>query len=194
MYEYIQGKITGLTPANAVIEAGSVGYFIHISLNTYSLVSGKDEAKLFLHQVVRDDAHLLYGFFELEERELFRLLISVNGIGSNTALMMLSSLTPDEIRTAILQENVNLLKSIKGIGAKTAQRVIIDLKDKIGKGPASDQILISQTDNTISNEALSALVMLGFAKKSVEKELEKIFKADPNLTVEETIKRALKGL
>ncbi len=194
MYEYIQGKITGLTPANAVIEAGSVGYFIHISLNSYSLISGKEEAKLFIHQVIRDDAHLLYGFSELEERELFRLLISVNGIGSNTALMMLSSLSPDEIQTAILQENVNLLKSIKGIGAKTAQRVIIDLKDKIGKGPASDQILISQTDNTISEEALSALVMLGFAKKSVEKELEKILKTDPNITVEEMIKRALKGL
>ena len=194
MYEYIQGKITGLTPANAVIEAGSVGYFIHISLNSYSLISGKEEAKLFIHQVIRDDAHLLYGFSELEERELFRLLISVNGIGSNTALMMLSSLSSDEIQTAILQENVNLLKSIKGIGAKTAQRVIIDLKDKIGKGPASDQILISQTDNTISEEALSALVMLGFAKKSVEKELEKILKADPNITVEEMIKRALKGL
>lgn len=194
MYEYIHGKITGLTPANAVIEAGSIGYFINISLNTYSLVNGKDQAKLFLHQVVREDAHLLYGFAEEAERELFRLLISVNGIGSSTALMMLSSLNPAEIRDAILSENVNLLKSIKGIGAKTAQRVIIDLKDKIGKGLATDQILISSTDNTIRNEALSALVMLGFAKKSVEKELDKILKANPNVTVEEMIKMALKGL
>lgn len=194
MYEYIHGKITGLTPANAVIEAGSIGYFINISLNTYSLVNGKDQAKLFLHQVVREDAHLLYGFAEEAERELFRLLISVNGIGSSTALMMLSSLNPAEIREAILSENVNLLKSIKGIGAKTAQRVIIDLKDKIGKGPATDQILISSTDNTIRNEALSALVMLGFAKKSIEKELDKILKANPNVTVEEMIKMALKGL
>lgn len=194
MYEYIQGKITGLTPANAIIEAGSIGYFIHISLNTYSLINGKEQAKLFLHQVVREDAHLLYGFAEPAERELFRLLISVSGIGSNTALMMLSSLSPEEIRKAILEENVTLLKSIKGIGAKTAQRVIIDLKDKIGKTAASDQILISPAGNTIRDEALSALVMLGFAKKNIEKELDKILKANPNLTVEETIKRALKGL
>lgn len=194
MYEYIHGRIAGLTPTNAVIEAGSIGYFIHVSLNTYSLINGKEQAKLFLHQVVREDAHTLYGFAEQEERELFRLLISVNGIGSNTALMMLSSLNPTEIQNAILEENVNLLKSIKGIGAKTAQRVIIDLKDKIGKGPASDQILIPSSGNTIRNEALSALVMLGFAKKSVEKELDKILKANPELTVEEMIKTALKGL
>ena len=194
MYEYIHGKITGLTPANAIVEAGSIGYFIHISLNTYSLINGKDQAKLYLHQVVREDAHLFYGFAEMGERELFRLLISVNGIGSNTALMMLSSLTPLEIRQAILEENVALLKMIKGIGAKTAQRVIIDLKDKIGKTGASDQILISPANNTIRDEALSALVMLGFAKKNVEKELDKLLKDDPDLTVEETIKKALKGL
>lgn len=194
MFEYIQGKIAGLTPANAVIEAGAVGYFIHISLNTYSAINGKEQAKLYLHQVVREDAHLLYGFASSSERELFRLLISVNGIGSSTALMMLSSLTPDEIRKAILEENVNLLKSIKGIGAKTAQRVIIDLKDKIGKTPASDQILISPVNNTIRDEALSALVMLGFARKNVEKELDNILKANPALTVEQMIKMALKGL
>jgi len=194
MYEYIQGKLNGLTPANAIIEAGSIGYFIHISLNTYSLINGKEQTRLFLHQVVRDDAHLLYGFAEATERELFRMLISVNGIGSNTALMMLSSLTAEEIRHAILEENVNLLKNIKGIGAKTAQRVIIDLKDKIGKTAASDQILISPADNTIRDEALSALVMLGFARKNVEKELDKLLKANPDLTVEETIKKALKGL
>lgn len=194
MYEYIQGKLSGLTPANAIIEAGSIGYFIHISLNTYSLINGKEQARLFLHQVVREDAHLLYGFAEATERELFRMLISVNGIGSNTALMMLSSLTAEEIRRAILEENVNLLKSIKGIGAKTAQRVIIDLKDKIGKTAASDQILITPADNTIRDEALSALVMLGFARKNIEKELDKLLKANPDLTVEETIKKALKGL
>ncbi len=194
MFEYIHGKIAGLTPANAVIEAGSVGYFIHISLNTYSLVNGKEQTKLYLHQVVREDAHLLYGFAELAERELFRLLISVNGIGSNTALMMLSSLNPEEIRSAILEENVNLLKSVKGIGAKTAQRVIIDLKDKLGKVPASDQILISPQNNTIRDEALSALVMLGFARKNIEKEIDKILKANSNLTVEQVIKMALKSL
>jgi Holliday junction DNA helicase RuvA len=194
MYEYINGKIAGLTPANAIIEAGSIGYFLHISLNTYSAINGQQSVKLFLHQVVREDAHLLYGFSEAGERELFRLLISVSGIGSSTALMMLSSLTPDEIKKAILEENVNLLKSIKGIGAKTAQRVIIDLKDKIGKQSATDQILITGQDNTIRDEALSALVMLGFARKSVEKELDKIFKSNPGITVEQTIKMALKSL
>ncbi len=194
MYEYIQGKLSALSPTNAVIEAGSIGYFIHISLNTYSLINGKEQTRLFLHQVVREDAHLLYGFAEAAERELFRMLISVNGIGSNTALMMLSSLTAEEIRRAILEENVSLLQSIKGIGAKTAQRVIIDLKDKIGKTAASDQIFISSASNTIRDEALSALVMLGFARKNIEKELEKLLKANPDLTVEETIKKALKGL
>lgn len=194
MYEFIQGRLIDLTPTNAVIEAGSIGYFIHISLNTYSLINGKEQARLFLHQVVREDAHLLYGFAEATERELFRLLISVNGIGSNTALMMLSSLTADEIRRAILEENVGLLQSIKGIGAKTAQRVIIDLKDKVGKVTDSGQTLMSRADNTIRDEALSALVMLGFARKNIEKELDKLLKANPDLTVEETIKTALKGL
>lgn len=194
MYEYIQGKLGGLTPTNAVIEAGSIGYFIHISLNTYSLINGKEQARLFLHQVVREDAHLLYGFAEATERELFRLLISVNGIGSNTALMMLSSLTAEEIRRAILEENVSLLQSIKGIGAKTAQRVIIDLKDKVGKVTDGGQTFMPRADNTIRDEALSALVMLGFARKNIEKELDKLLKANPDLTVEETIKKALKGL
>ncbi|MEL7588411.1 MAG: Holliday junction branch migration protein RuvA [Prolixibacteraceae bacterium] len=194
MFEYIQGPLTELTPANAVIEAGPVGYFIHISLHTYSQINGKKEVKLFLHPVVREDAHLLYGFSGKAERELFRFLISVSGIGSNTAMMMLSSLSPDEIRKAILEENVNLLKSIKGIGAKTAQRVIIDLKDKIGKLPATDRILMTSTDNTTREEALSALVMLGFARKSVETELDKIIRSSPGLAVETMIKQALKGL
>ncbi len=194
MYEYISGRIASLSPTNVVVEAGSIGYFLHISLNTYSAIGGKQEIKLFLHQVVREDAHILYAFADQAERELFRLLVSVNGIGSNTALMMLSSLTPEEIRKAILEENVNLLKSIKGIGAKTAQRVIIDLKDKIGKTGASDQILITNSDNTIREEALSALVMLGFARKAVEKELDKIVKENPGVTVEQMIKIALKSL
>ncbi|MGV8092754.1 MAG: Holliday junction branch migration protein RuvA [Mangrovibacterium sp.] len=194
MFEYINGHLTELSPANAVIEAGSVGYFIHISLNTYSRINGKDQVKLFLHQIVREDAHLLYGFADKPERELFRFLISVSGIGSNTAMMMLSSLLPDEIRKAILEENVHLLKSIKGIGAKTAQRIIIDLKDKIGKSPVSDKILMTSTDNTIREEALSALMMLGFQKKSVEAELDKIIKSNPGLKVEQMIKLALKGL
>lgn len=193
MYEYIKGKIAELRPANVIVEAGSIGYFISISLNTYSQLNGKEQATIYLHQVVRDDAHLLYGFADQNERELFRLLISVNGIGSNTAVMMLSSLTPDEIKSAILNENVRVLQGIKGIGAKTAQRVIIDLKDKIGKASASEQILATP-DNTIRNEALSALVMLGFAKKPVEKQIDKILSAQPDVTVEQLIKQALKGL
>jgi len=193
MFEYIKGNIVSLKPSHIVLEANSVGYFINVSLNTYTQLNGKESAKIFVHQVIREDAHILYGFAAESERELFRMLISVNGIGSNTAIMMFSSLSPDEISNAILNENVNLLKSIKGIGVKTAQRVIIDLKDKLGKSPVGEQIVAS-TDNTIRIEALSALVMLGFAKKPVEKELDKILAAQPNLSVENVIKLALKSL
>jgi len=193
MFEYIKGAIAALKPSHIILEANSVGYFIAISLNTYTQLYERENAQLFIHQVIREDAHLLYGFSSETERELFRMLISVNGIGSNTAIMMLSSLSPDEIRNAILTENINLLKSIKGIGIKTAQRAIIDLKDKVGKSPASEQIVVS-ADNTLRNEALSALVMLGFAKKPAEKELDKILAAQPNLAVESVIKLALKSL
>lgn len=193
MFEYIKGAIASLKPSHIILEANSVGYFIAISLNTYTQLYERENAQLFIHQVIREDAHLLYGFSSETERELFRMLISVNGIGSNTAIMMLSSLSPDEIRNAILTENINLLKSIKGIGIKTAQRAIIDLKDKVGKSPASEQIVVS-ADNTLRNEALSALVMLGFAKKPAEKELDKILAAQPNLAVESVIKLALKSL
>ena len=193
MYEYIKGSVASLKPSHIILEANSIGYFITISLNTYTQLNGRESVKLFIHQVIREDAHLLYGFASEPERELFRMLISVSGIGSNTAIMMFSSLSPDEISNAILNENVNLLKSIKGIGVKTAQRVIIDLKDKVGKSPVSEQFVAS-ADNTLRNEALSALVMLGFAKKPAEKELDKILAAQPNLSVESVIKLALKSL
>ena len=193
MFEYIKGKIAALKPAQVIIEANSIGYSVNISLYTYTKLNGREQTLLFLHQIIREDAHLLYGFAEENERELFRLLISVNGIGSNTAIMMLSSLTPDEIKAAILSENVRLLQSIKGIGAKTAQRTIIDLKDKVGKASVSEQFL-SSPDNTIRNEALSALVMLGFTKKPVEKEIDRILAAQSGLSVEEVIKQALKSL
>jgi len=193
MFEYIKGAVSALKPSHIILEANSVGYFIHISLNTYTQLSGRESVKLFIHQVIREDAHLLYGFSTETERELFRMLISVNGIGSNTAIMMFSSLSPEEIRNAILNENVNLLKSVKGIGIKTAQRVIIDLKDKVVKSPIGEQI-VNTTDNTLRNEALSALVMLGFMKKLAEKELDKILAAQPNLSVENVIKLALKSL
>jgi len=192
MYEYIQGKISELTPANVIIDNQGVGYFINISLNTYSALSGKEQAIVFIHQVVREDAHLLFGFYNKSERQIFRHLISVSGIGANTARMMLSSLSPSEIQEAIMSGNVKLLNSIKGIGAKTAQRIIIDLKDKVGKSEISGDFLLTQS-NTNRDEALSALVMLGFTKNSVDKILDKLIKDTPNAEVEELVKKALKS-
>ncbi len=193
MYEYIKGNIAEISATNVVVETAGIGYFIHISLNSYSILNGKKEAKVFLHQLVREDAHTLYGFATTSERELFRNLISVNGVGASTANMMLSSLNPDELIAAVTTENVNVLKAVKGIAAKTAQRIIIDLKDKLGKIPESGQIL-SVADNTIKNESLSALVMLGFAKKDAEKIVSKILQEQPEATVESVIKQALKRL
>jgi len=192
MYEYIKGTISGLTPAGVVIETGGIGYFLHISVNTFSRINGNEHSKLFLHEVVREDAHLLYGFADKDERDFFRMLISVNGIGSAIAIMMLSSYLPEDLRNAILTENVNLLKSIKGIGVKTAQRVIIELKDKVGKGVAPDKIF-KTGDLVVRNEALSALEMLGFNKKAVENSLDQIIAAQPGLTVEHLLKIALKS-
>lgn len=193
MYEFIRGTIIERNPASIVIEAAGVGYFVNISLNTYSKLSPKREDILFLHQVVREDAHVLYGFADKEERTLFRNLISVNGVGANTAIMMLSSLNSDEVIAAITTENVAILKGVKGIGAKTAQRIIIDLKDKLGKLHETDQILLSP-NNTIRNEALSALVMLGFVKRDADKAVSTILKDQPDATVESVIKQALKRL
>ncbi|MFW5773081.1 MAG: Holliday junction branch migration protein RuvA [Tangfeifania sp.] len=193
MYEFIRGAVTDINPASIVVEAGGVGYFINISLNTYSKINGKKEAQLLTHQIVREDAHILYGFAEQRERELFRNLISVNGVGANTAIMMLSSLNPDELITAVTSGNTDVLKAVKGIGAKTAQRIIIDLKDKFGKIPETGQFLIS-ADNTTKNESLSALVMLGFAKKDADKVVSKIIREEPDATVESVIKKALKRL
>lgn len=193
MYEFIQGDIADLNPARVVIETGGVGYSIHISLNTYSALLNKKEVRIFTQLIIREDAHLLYGFATREERELFRNLLSVNGVGAATALMMLSSLTPDEILGAIAGENVTLLKSVKGIGLKTAQRVIIDLKDKAGKLPWTEQNLVP-ADNTVRNEALSALVMLGFARKDAESALDKVIKEQPGSSLEKIIKFTLKRL
>lgn len=193
MYEYIEGQIDEINPALLVIESNGVGYAVHISLNTFSALNGKKQARIFTHLIVREDAHLLYGFSSRSERELFRQLLSVNGVGAATALMMLSSLSPDEIISAISTENINLLKSVKGIGLKTAQRIIIDLKDKLSKVPVSGQILIP-SDNTLQNEALSALVMLGFSRKDAEKAVVGILTGMPGASVETVIKQALKRL
>ncbi len=193
MYEYLNGKIAESSPAHVVIDINGIGYFINISLNTYSQVDGKNEAKLFIHENIREDAYNLYGFMDVLERALFRQLISVSGIGANTARMMLSSLAPDEIINAILTGNVTQLKGIKGIGAKTAQRVIVDLKDKLGKS-SFDAKIFASIDNTIRDEALSALVMLGFAKSSAQKVLDKILTGSSDDKVESVIKQALKML
>ena len=193
MYEFIRGKIVELNPASIIIEAGGIGYFIKISLNTYTKLNGKKEGTVLLHQVVREDAHILFGFSDKGERELFRNLVSVNGVGAVTAIMMLSSLNQDELVSAVTTENVAVLKGVKGIGAKTAQRIIIDLKDKFGKLPESGQISLSP-DNTIRNESLSALVMLGFVKRDAEKIVSKIIQEQPEATVESVIKQALKRL
>lgn len=191
MYEYISGKIVESSPAHVVLENNGLGYFINISLNTFSAIKELKEATLVVHENIREDAYTLYGFFDRKERAMFQLLISVSGIGSNTARMMLSSLPPDELRVAILTENTNQLKGIKGIGLKTAQRVIVDLKDKLGKEHA-DEKLFAGADNTIREEALSALVMLGFARAASQKAIDKILSAQSDARVEQVIKQALK--
>lgn len=193
MIDYIKGEITQTTPTYLILETGGIGYLVNISLTTFSFLENKKEFKVLIHEVIREDSHQLFGFAESEEREIFRLLISVSGVGANTARMMLSSLSPGEIEKAIAGSDVNLLKSVKGIGLKTAQRIIVDLKDKIGKQAGSGEIF-AYADNTKREEALSALVMLGFAKSTVSKVLDKIVREEKNLTVEDIIKRALKNL
>ena len=193
MIEYIKGTITQITPAFITMETGGIGYFINISLTTFSRLEGKDEYKILIHEVIREDSHLLFGFADEDERGIFRLLISVSGVGANTARMMLSSLSPGEVEKAIIGSDVNILKSVKGIGLKTAQRIIVDLKDKVGKQTSAGEIFALK-DNTNRDEALSAMVMLGFAKGAVSKVLDNIIRAEKNLTVEDMIKRALKNL
>jgi Holliday junction DNA helicase RuvA len=193
MIDYIKGNVTKVTPTFVTLETGGIGYFINISLSTFSKLEGKTEFKVLIHEIIREDAHLLFGFADTEERDIFRSLISVTGVGANTARMMLSSLNPPEIERAILGADVNTLKSVKGIGLKTAERIIVDLKDKLGKHAGSGEIF-AFADNTRREEALSALVMLGFAKSAVSKILDKIVREEKNLTVEDMIKRALKNL
>jgi len=193
MIDYIKGAITRVTPTFLTIETGGVGYFVNISLNTFTRLDGKNEYKLLVHEVIREDSHQLFGFADKEERDIFRLLISVTGVGAATARMMLSSLNPAEVEKAVIGSDVNTLKSVKGIGLKTAQRIIVDLKDKVGKQAGTGEIF-AFTDNTKREEALSALVMLGFARSAVLKTLDRIVREEKNLTVEEIIKRALKNL
>lgn len=193
IYEYISGRLAELTPAIAVLEQGGVGYLIQISLQSHAILRGSEQATLLIEEVIREDTHALYGFCTREERELFRLLVSVSGIGPNTARMMLSSLTTPDIRRAIQTDNVNLLKSVKGVGVKTAQRVIIDLRDKIIKTEEAGSNLPGQ-GNTSRDEALSALVMLGFNRNESAKVLDQILKDHPLSGAEELVKLALKKL
>lgn len=196
MIEYIDGKLSQKTPTYAIIECSGVGYHLNISLNTFSKIGAEERCKLYTHLSIKEDAHTLYGFADEQERQVFRLLILVSGIGANTARLMLSSLSPKEIQLAILNSNVAQLQSIKGIGAKTAQRVIIDLQDKIGKeDAASFAPIMAGFNNNIREEALSALITLGFAKNSAEKTLDQIIKSQGAvMSVEQLIKSALKAL
>lgn len=193
MYEFIKGKIIEKTPTYTVVEASGIGYRLEISLNTHQSIKDLDETLLYIHFVVREDAQFFFGFASKGEREIFRLLISVSGIGANTARIVLSYLSAAEVKNAIQTDNVNLLKSVKGIGAKTAQKAIIELKDKIDKAETGE-FHNSIPDNTIKTEALSALVMLGYIKNTASKVVDKILKDNPGASVEETVKSALKLL
>lgn len=192
MYDYIKGNVAELTPTYVVLDNHGVGYMINISLNSFNaLQHQEDVVKVYVYEAIREDAHLLFGFTERRERELFLLLISVSGVGANTARMILSSLTPSDLEQTIASENVGILKSVKGIGAKTAERIIVDLKDKIKL--STDTLLDkSQVTNEVFDEAMSALVMLGFTKQMSQKALKKLFTAEPTITVEQAIKKALK--
>jgi len=193
MYEFIKGKITEVTPAYVIIENGGIGYFINISLNTYSQISEKSEISIYLEEIIREDAFSLYGFSTTSEREIFRHLLSVSGVGANTARVILSSMSPQEIKNAILNEQVNSLKKVKGIGAKSAQRIIVDLKDKLSK-TETEQEFVTPANNTIKEEALSALVTLGFTKSKVEKVLDELIQKEGEIQVEQIIKKALSQL
>ncbi|WP_320051666.1 Holliday junction branch migration protein RuvA [uncultured Acetobacteroides sp.] len=193
MFEYIKGNLAEITPSNAVVEAYGIGYNLNISVNTYSKIHQKKEVILYLHHVVREDAELLFAFADKVERDLFRLLIGVSGVGPNTARIMLSSLTPAEVATAIATDDLNRIKSVKGIGLKTAQRVLLDLKGKVDGDMAGGGAL-SGVGSVARDEAQSALITLGFAKPNVEKALDAILKDDASLKVEDIIKAALKRL
>ena len=197
MIEYLKGEIAELTPATAIIECGGVGYAANITLNTYSALQGKKEAKLFIYEVIREDSHQLYGFSNKQERELFLLLISVSGIGGNTARTILSAFTITELCEAIACGNDKAIKSVKGIGLKTAQRIIVDLKDKI-KEIGGEVVGTVQTSTTIDNDvvdgAVAALVMLGFPGAAASKVVQSVTKNNPTATIEQVIKLALKEL
>ena len=201
MFEYIKGELTELTPALAVVEAAGVGYAINISLNTYSAIQGKKDVSLFIHEALsaggRDDSFTLYGFATKKERELYRLLITVSGVGANTARMILSSLSASELGNAIASGNDKLLKSVKGIGLKTAQRIIVDLKDKVLSLGITQEMSATGVgqpivESPVKEEAVSALVMLGFSPAPSAKVVDQVMKDNPGIEVQQVVKLALK--
>lgn len=193
MIAHIQGKLVEKSPTHIIIDCGGVGYHVNISLHTYSLLPNTDFIKVYTYLQIKEDAHTLFGFVEKSEREIFKLLLSVSGIGASIARTMLSSLDPKQVTNAIASGDVVTIQSAKGIGSKTAQRVILDLKEKVLKLYDLDEVSMSQS-NTNRDEALSALDVLGFVRKSSEKIVEKIVKEDPEASVESIIKKALKNL
>ncbi len=193
MYAYITGKIAEKTPTYVVLDNQGIGYYINITLNTFTAIGEKEEVRLFTHEQILEDAHNLFGFFTNKERDLFELLISVSGVGCNTARLILSSLTVSELSNAIANDDVKTIQAVKGIGAKTAQRIVIDLKDKLKKTDLPTEIFVA-ADNTIKTEALSALTILGFGKAAVDKALDRLLKQMPDASVETLIKEALKIL
>lgn len=195
MIDYIKGEIIELTPTDVVVECYGIGYKILISVQTYSLLEGKSNTTVYIHHYLREDEELYYGFATKEERKMFRLLIGVSGVGAATARMMLSSLTVGEIEQAILSEDVNRIKSVKGIGLKSAQRMIIELKDKVVKGEQTDtSALFAQAGSKASEEATTALIMLGFTKANVTKAVNAVLKEDPTASVETIIRKSLQRL
>ena len=193
MYAFISGKIAEITPAYAIVDNNGVGYFINITLNTFTAIGEQTEVRLYTHLQVLEDAHNLYGFYTVKERDMFELLISVSGVGCNTARLILSSLTVNELSTAIANEDTRTIQAVKGIGGKTAQRLIVDLKDKVRKTDYTEEVA-GTVDNTVKNEALSALVILGFSKNAASKALDKLLKQTPDASVEVLIREALKLL
>ena len=193
MYAFIAGKIAEITPAYAIVDNHGVGSFINITLNTFAAIGEQTEVKLYTHLQVLEDAHNLFGFYTAKERDMFELLISVSGVGCNTARLILSSLTINELSTAIANEDIKTIQAVKGIGSKTAQRIVVDLKDKVRKTDYAEEI-VEAVDNTVKNEALSALVILGFSKNAASKALDKLMKQTPDAPVEVLIREALKLL
>jgi Holliday junction DNA helicase RuvA len=199
MIEYIRGELVELTPALATVEAAGVGYGLNISLNTYSAIQGKKEVRLWVFESIREDAYQLYGFINKKEREMFLLLISVSGVGANTARMMLSGMSVAELCNAISTGNAKLIQSIKGIGKMTAQRIIVDLRDKIVALGISDEIpaggtVVAPVNNDVRDEAVAALTMLGFSPAPTQKVVVQILQNDPTLSVEQVVKQALKQI